>query len=147
MSLIRVLFFLISKKIFAIFACMYSELVGFFKISFVKYITDKLTYSVKYAIPSTGAYPEIRNGGGCFGGLGAEPPAARGWGSRGKAPAAGGTEVWGQSPQRSIILHFFAKIIKFRAIVIKNNAVKTWYRNWQCNMIQLVALMGYVGGG
>ena len=28
---------------------------------------------------------------GCFGGLGAEPPAAGGqWGSRGEAPAAGG---------------------------------------------------------
>ena len=30
---------------------------------------------------------------------------------------------------------------------MKNNAFKTWYRNWQRNMIQLVALMGYVGGG
>ena len=40
-----------------------------------------------------GALPEIRNGG-----LGAKPP------------AAGGTGVWERSPQRSKILHFFAKI-------------------------------------
>ena len=43
---IRVLFFLISKQIFAIFARIYSEQVGFSKIRFVKYITDALTYSV-----------------------------------------------------------------------------------------------------
>ena len=35
--------------------------------------------------------------GGCFGGLGAKPP------------AAGGTGYWGRSPQRSKILHFFCK--------------------------------------
>ena len=52
-------------------------------------------------------------GGGCFGGLGAEPPAAGGWGFGGIAPAAGGTGVWGRSPQRSKILHFFAKINSF----------------------------------
>ena len=45
-----------------------------------------------------------------FGGLGAKPPAARSWGSRAMLPAAGSTGVWGQSPQRSKILHFFAKI-------------------------------------
>ena len=33
--------------------------------------------------------------GGCLGGLGAEPPAAE------------STGVWGRSPQRSKILHFF----------------------------------------
>ena len=27
---------------------------------------------------------------------------------------------------------------------MKNNAFKTWHRNWQRNMIQLVALMGYM---
>ena len=61
--------------------------------------------------------------GGCFGSLGAEPPAAGGqwglgapppaaggWESGSKAPAAGGKGVWGRSPQRSKILHFFAKI-------------------------------------
>ena len=36
-------------------------------------------------------------GGELFGGLGAEPP------------AAGGTGVWGRSPQRSKILHFFCE--------------------------------------
>ena len=47
------------------------------------------------------------------GGLGAEPPAAGGWGLGAKPPAAGGTGVWGWSPQRSKILHFFAKITLF----------------------------------
>ena len=52
--------------------------------------------------------------GGCLGGLRAEPPAARGqWGVGAKPPAAGGTGVWGHSPQRSKILHFFAKITSF----------------------------------
>ena len=55
--------------------------------------------------------------GSCFGGLGAEPPAAGGqWGSGdlgAKPPAAGGTRVWDRSPQRSRILHFFAKITSF----------------------------------
>ena len=55
LTVIRVLFFLISKKIFAIFARMYSKQVGFLKISFVRYIADTQTYSVKYAIPGTGA--------------------------------------------------------------------------------------------
>ena len=45
------------------------------------------------------------------GGLGAKLPAAGGlWG---KPPAAGGTEVMGRSPQRSKILHFFAKTTSF----------------------------------
>ena len=47
--------------------------------------------------------------GGCFGGLEAKPPAAGGWGFGAKPPAAGGTGVWGQSLQRSKILHFFCK--------------------------------------
>ena len=34
--------------------------------------------------------------------------------------------------------------LNFRAILIENNAFKTWHRNWQPNMIQLVALMGYM---
>ena len=29
----------------------------------------------------------------------------------------------------------------------EDNAFKTWHRNWQRIMIQLVALIGYVGGG
>ena len=62
--------------------------------------------------------------GGCFGGLGAEPPAAGGqWGSgdeapsrwrfRGKAPCRRRHRVYGAEPQRSKILHFFAKITSF----------------------------------
>ena len=37
--------------------------------------------------------------GGCFGGLGASPqPLEVKWGLGGKPPAAGRTEIWGQSP-------------------------------------------------
>ena len=46
LTVFRVLFFLISKKILANFARIYLEQVGFLKISFVRYITDTLTYSV-----------------------------------------------------------------------------------------------------
>ena len=48
-----------------------------------------------------------------MGGLGAKPPAAGDWGFGGKAPSGrrhGGLEA---SPQRSKILHFFAKITSF----------------------------------
>ena len=39
-------------------------------------------------------------GGGCLGGLGAEPPAAGGqWGSGGEAPSCRRLGVWGKSPQ------------------------------------------------
>ena len=64
--------------------------------------------------------------GGCCEGLGAKPPAA-------VAPSA-----------RKFCI-FLQKSLNFRAILIKNNAFKTWHRNWQRNMIQLVALMGYMG--
>ena len=48
--------------------------------------------------------------GGCFGCLGAEPAAAGGYrGLWANPPAAGGTGVWGRSPQRLKILHFFFK--------------------------------------
>ena len=46
--------------------------------------------------------------GGYFGGQGAKR--ARGWESGGKAPSRRRHGVWGRSPQRSKILHFFAKI-------------------------------------
>ena len=40
-------------------------------------------------------------GGGCFGGLGAEPPAAGGQrGSEGEAPSRRRLRVWGQTPSR-----------------------------------------------
>ena len=70
--------------------------------------------------------------GGYFRGLGSEPPAAGGWGFGGKAPSRRSHGSLGWSPQRSKILHFFAKITSFRAILIKKNALKTWLRNWQC---------------
>ena len=84
--------------------------------------------------------------GGCFGVLGAEPPAAGcQWGSGGEAPApeaggsgtkppaAGGTGDWGRSPQRSKILHFFCKNNFILGLFsLNNNAFKTWVRNWQC---------------
>ena len=47
------------------------------------------------------------------GGLGAKPPAAGGWGFGGNAPSRRRHGVWGRSPQRSKILHFFAKISSF----------------------------------
>ena len=68
--------------------------------------------------------------------------------------------VWGQSPQppeeqgfgggapsaRKFCIFLQTKL-NFRATLIKNNAFKTWHRNCQRNMIQLVALSGYVGSG
>ena len=68
-------------------------------------------------------------------GPGAKPLAVEGWGSGGGAP----------SPRKFCI--FLQKQLNFRAILIKINAFKTWHRNWQRNMIQLVALMGYMGSG
>ena len=92
--------------------------------------------------------------------LGGQPPKTNG-GLGAKPPAAGGFQdslelaysfrrrhgVWGRSPQRSKIFHFLQKELNFRATLIKNNAFKTWHRNWQRNVIQVVALMGFVGGG
>ena len=57
-----------------------------------------------------------------------------------------GEAILGAEPPVLENFAFFAKITYFRAISIKNNAVKTRHRNWQCKMIQVVALMGYVGG-
>ena len=63
--------------------------------------------------------------------------------------------VWGEAPSRwkhgglgaeppaLENFAFFCKNNNFRAILMKNNAFKTWNRNWQRNIIQLVALMGY----
>ena len=72
-------------------------------------------------------------------------PEAGGLGA--KLPAAGGTGVWGRSPPALKNFELFCKTNNFRVILIKNNAFKMWHRNWQCNMIQLVVLMGYRGGG
>ena len=70
------------------------------------------------------------------------------WGSGGGAPSrqrptgAGG----GALSARKVCI-FLQKLLNFRAFLIKNNAIKTWHRNWQRNMIQLVALMGCMGSG
>ena len=53
----------------------------------------------------------------------------------------------GGAPSARKFCIFLQKQLNFRAILIKNIAFKTWHRNWQRNMIQQVALMGYVGGG
>ena len=68
------------------------------------------------------------------------------WGSGGNAPSR--RRNWGleAEPPALEILHFFAKK-NFGAILIKNNAFKTWHRNKQRNMIQLFALLDYVGSG
>ena len=68
-----------------------------------------------------------------WGGLGAKPPAAE------------GTGVIGNFARNFCV--FLQNELNFRAILIKNNAFKTWRRNWQRNMIQLVALMGYIRSG
>ena len=76
-------------------------------------------------------------------GLWDEAPSCWRRGSRGKAPSHqrhGGSG--GRAPSAHISLK---KITYFQSYFIKNNAFKTWHRNWQRNMIQLVALMGYMG--
>ena len=65
--------------------------------------------------------------------------------------------VWGRNrrqggvgvepPALANFAFFLQNELNFRAILVKNNAFKTWRRNWQRNMIQLLALMGYVGSG
>ena len=54
---------------------------------------------------------------------------------------------WGGAPSARKVCIFLQNELNFRAILIKNNAFKTWHRNWQRNVIQLVALMGYMGSG
>ena len=72
--------------------------------------------------------------GGCFGVLGAKPPAAGcQWGSGGEASSRRRLGVRGQSPKRSKILHFFCKNNFILGLFsLNNNAFKTWIRNWQC---------------
>ena len=70
------------------------------------------------------------------------------WGVGGGPPVAGGQ--WGsggETPSSQKFLIFLQKYLNFRAILIKNNAFKTWHKNWLRNMIQLVASMGYMGSG
>ena len=67
-----------------------------------------------------------------------------GWGQSFQPPEAGGLRT--EPPAIENFAFFCKNNLIFGAIVI-NNVFKTWHRNWQHNMIQLVALMGYVGGG
>ena len=55
--------------------------------------------------------------------------------------------VWGGASSDRKFCIFLQNELNFRAILIENNAFKTWHRNWQPNMIQLIALMGYMGSG
>ena len=85
--------------------------------------------------------------GGCFGGLGAEPPAAGGqWGSGGEGPSGRKLGVWGQSPQppeargsggrapsAQKFCIFFAKITSFYGYFdLKIMLLKRGLENWQC---------------
>ena len=80
-----------------------SQMINFF------FSIDKITLFALYLIEYYGNIGNLQSinrsrrvarnlqWGGCFGGLGAKPP------------VAGGMGVWGRSPQRSKILHFFCK--------------------------------------
>ena len=82
-------------------------------------------------------------GEGCFRGLRAGPPVAGGqWWLGGEAPSCQRWGYGGGSSSARKLCIFLHKYLNFRAILIENNAFKTWHRNWQPNMIQLVALMG-----
>ena len=54
------------------------------------------------------------------GGLGAKPTAAKGWGFGARPPALKNFEIFSKN---NFILGLFG---------LKNNAFKTWLRNWQC---------------
>ena len=69
------------------------------------------------------------------------------WGSGGKAPSRRRHRGLGAEPPALANFAFFCKYNLILAILIKTNAFKTWHRNYQRNMIQLVALSGYVGNG
>ena len=87
-------------------------------------------------------------GEGCFGGLVAGPPVTGGqWGLGGEAPAARGWGCGGGAFSARKFCNFLQNELNFRAILIVNNAFKTWHKNWQPIMIQLAALMGYMGSG
>ena len=71
--------------------------------------------------------------GGCFGGLGAKPPAAGGWGFGGKAPSRRRHGGLGTEPPALEKFAFFCKNNFILGLNwLKNNAFKTWLRNWQC---------------
>ena len=64
-----------------------------------------------------------------------------------KPPAAGGLGSGGRASRAQNFCIFLQNELNFRAILIENNAFRTWHKNWQPNMIQPVALMGYMRSG
>ena len=70
-----------------------------------------------------------------------------GLGVRGKAPSRRRNGGLGAEHPALEIRENHMLSTKCYGFLIKNNAFKTWHRNWLRNMIQLVVLMGYVGGG
>ena len=84
-------------------------------------------------------------GGGFFGVWRQAPSLRRPMGVWGQSyPGAGDTGVFGKEPPALEKCAFFCKNNLILGVFNKNNIFKTWHRNWQGNMIQLVALMGYV---
>ena len=84
--------------------------------------------------------------GGCFGGLAAPPPATEDqWGPpeagglRAKPPAAGGTGVWGWSPQRLEIAFFCKNNLILCYFDKKIMLLKRGLEIGNANMIKLVA--------
>ena len=86
-------------------------------------------------------------GGMFWGSGGGAPSRQRPMGLRGKAPAAGGLGSGGGASSAQNFCIFLQNELNFRAILIENNAFRTWHKNWQPNMIQLGALMGYMRSG
>ena len=69
-------------------------------------------------------------------GLGGKAPSCRRHGGLGAEP-----------PALKIFAFFLQNELNFKAILIENNAFRPWHKNWQSNMIQLGALMGYMRSG
>ena len=66
-------------------------------------------------------------------GSGAKSPGAGGyWGSGGKTPSRWRHGGVGAEPPALENFALKKKQLSFRAILIKNNAFKTWHRNWLC---------------
>ena len=79
-------------------------------------------------------------------GVGPQSPEANG-GLGAKPPAAGGLASGSVASGAQNFCIFLQNELNFRAILIENNAFRTWHKNWQPNMIQLCALMGYMRCG
>ena len=87
--------------------------------------------------------------GAVLGVMGRGPQLPETNGVRGQSPQL--LEAWGlgaEPPALKIFAFFLQNELNFRAtILIKNNAFRTWHKNWQPNMIQLGALMGNMRSG